>query len=162
MLYRVFLALLAVSLVAHASLFSNQHNSDSSKHALLAHRVASNVSHVPLKKRCKPREKASLLSTTRPSETPPKAKLAPVVAAPVKAPSAIVHHTATSSKPASQVPKTNPNSSPVSGLLRVTSPICGSSGATSTLFLNLPAQISVSGTQERSQSALDLMEINVF
>lgn len=133
MLFRVFLALLAVSLIAHASLFSNQHNSGSSKHALLAHRVASNGSQASLKKRCKPREKTSLLSSARPAETS-KAKLAPVVAAPAKAtptkaapvkvPSATVHHAA------SQVPGAGSVSSAASGLLRVTSPICGPSGAT--------------------------------
>jgi len=125
---RVFLAFLALSLVAHASLFPAEHKRE---HSRIARRAGDNISNASLKKRCKPRPTPSLVSTsvvhtTKASTQSAKPK-----------PTSTQHTTAKSSvsKPAPS-PASKPASSGnvvtsgISGLLEATSPKCGASGAT--------------------------------
>lgn len=129
---RIVLAFLALSLIAHASLFVREHTHESVKHSRLARRAAANSnSNVSPPKRCKPRTQPSLASTTHST----KATVQPTKA---KATSTSVHHATASSsapKPPSSGSTSSSTKSPVSGLLQVTSPVCGPSGATSMSFL---------------------------
>ncbi|GJJ06341.1 hypothetical protein Clacol_000532 [Clathrus columnatus] len=131
---RVFLAFLALSLVAHASLFPIEHKRE---HTRLARRAGASTNDVNLKKRCKTRPNPDLVSTS-------VAHATKITVQSTKPKPTSTYHTTTKSpvsKPSpSPAPKPAPSgnvvNSGLSGLLEVISPQCGHSGATKEITIS--------------------------